>query len=284
MEPAQLYLDLLKRCLLDLIHLDDPLAGMAPADVVHRPPLGRAALRLANGAVRKLGLMLAAPPRAEHADGEQLQALREEGRDWPPRAHTMVGRKRLDHLQAAVETVLREGVPGDLIETGVWRGGSVILMRGVLAAHGDPERCVWVADSFRGLPPPDDKWQIDARSRLHHIDFLSVSRTQVERNFQAYGLLDERVRFLEGWFEDTLPTAPIGRLAVLRLDGDMYRSTISVLEALYDRISPGGFVIVDDYALPPCKAAVTDFRAARGITMPIEAIDWCGVFWRKQAP
>jgi len=129
MEPAQLYLDLLKRCLLDLIHMDDPLAGMAPADVVHRPPLGRAALRLANGAARKLGLMLAAPPRAEHTNGE-LQALREDGRDWPPRAHTMVGRKRLDHLQSAVETVLREGVPGDLIETGVWRGGSVILYWG----------------------------------------------------------------------------------------------------------------------------------------------------------
>jgi O-methyltransferase len=283
MEPAQLYLDLLKRCLLDLIHMDDPLAGMAPADVVHRPPLGRAALRLANGAVRKLGLVLAAPPRAEHAQHAQLPALRDEGRDWPPRAHTMVGRKRLDHLQTAVETVLREGVPGDLIETGVWRGGSVILMRGVLAAYGDPERQVWVADSFRGLPPPDGKWQIDTRSKLHQIDFLAVSRSQVERNFQAYGLLDERVRFLEGWFENTLPMAPIERLAVLRLDGDMYRSTISVLDALYDRVSPGGFIIVDDYALPPCKAAITDFRAAHGITTPIEAVDWSGVFWRKQA-
>jgi O-methyltransferase len=283
MEPAQLYLDLLKRCLLDLIHLDDPLAGMAPADVAHRPLLGRAALRLANGAVRKLGLMLAAPPRAVHAHGADLGALREEGRDWPPRAHTMVGRKRLDQLQAAIETVLREGVPGDLIETGVWRGGSVILMRGVLAAYREPERRVWVADSFRGLPPPDGKWQIDARSRLHQINFLAVSRAQVERNFQAYGLLDERVRFLEGWFEDTLPTAPIERLAVLRLDGDLYRSTISVLETLYDRVSPGGFIIVDDYALPPCKAAITDFRAARGIAAPIETIDWSGVFWRKQA-
>jgi O-methyltransferase len=281
MEPAQLYLDLLKRCLLDLIHADDPLAGMAPADVVHRPPLGRAALRVTNRALRSMGLALVAPTRAEHAGGE-LQELRDEGRDWPPRAHTMVGRKRLDHLQACVETVLREGVPGDLIETGVWRGGSCILMRGVLAAYGDPERCVWVADSFRGLPPPDGKRQIDARSRLHEVDFLAVSRAQVERNFQAYGLFDDRVRFLEGWFEETLPSAPIEQLAVLRLDGDMYRSTISVLESLYDKVSPGGFIVVDDYALPPCREAITDFRAARGIATPIEAIDWSGVFWRKQ--
>jgi O-methyltransferase len=283
MAPEQLYLDLLKRCLLDLIHADDPLAGMAPADVVHRPALGRAALRLANGALRRMGLTLVAPTRAEHADSEKLRDWREEGRDWPPRAHTMVGRKRLDHLQACVETVLREGIPGDLIETGVWRGGSCILMRGVLAAHGDRERRVWVADSFRGLPPPDGQWQLDARSRLHEVDFLAVPRARVERNFQAYGLLDDRVRFLEGWFEDTLPSAPIEQLAVLRLDGDMYGSTISVLQSLYDKVSPGGFIIVDDYALPPCKAAVAEFRATRGIETPIEAIDWCGVFWRKQA-
>jgi O-methyltransferase len=283
MEPRQLYLQLLKRCLLDLVHADDPLAGLAPADVVYRRRLGAAAFRLANNALNRVGLGLVASTRAEHADPRRRLQAREEGHDWPSRAHTMIGRKRLDHLEACVETVLRENVPGDLIETGVWRGGSVILMRGVLAAYGDAARRVWVADSFRGLPPPDGKWQIDAGSRLHEIGFLAVSRAQVERNFQAYGLLDDRVRFLEGWFEDTLPGAPIEQLAVLRLDGDMYRSTISVLETLYDRVSPGGFIIVDDYALPPCKAAITDFRAARNITTTIEAIDWTGVFWRKQA-
>jgi O-methyltransferase len=283
MEPRLLYLDLLKRCLLDLIHADDPLAGLAPADVVYRRGLGRTALRVANSTLHRVGLGLVASTRAEHADPRKRRQAREEGHDWPARAHTMIGRKRLDHLQACVETVLREGIPGDLIETGVWRGGSAILMRGVLAAYADPKRRVWVADSFRGLPPPDGKWQIDARSRLHEVEFLAVPRAQVERNFRAYGLLDDRVRFLEGWFEDTLPGAPIEQLSVLRLDGDMYRSTISVVEALYDRVSPGGFVIVDDYALPPCKAAITDFRAARNITTPIEAIDWTGVFWRKQA-
>jgi O-methyltransferase len=281
MEPRLLYLDLLKRCLLDLVHADDPLAGLAPADVVYRRRFGSAALRLTNRGLRHFGLGLVASTRAEHADRRTLLPAREEGRDWPARAHTMIGRKRLDHLQTCIETVLREEVPGDLIETGVWRGGSVILMRGVLAAYADPERRVWVVDSFRGLPPPDGKWKIDARSKLHEVELLAVSRAQVERNFQAYGLLDDRVRFLEGWFEDTLPEAPIEQLAVLRLDGDMYRSTISVLEALYDRVSPGGFIVVDDYALPPCKAAITDFRAARNITTPIEAIDWTGVFWRK---
>jgi O-methyltransferase len=286
MEPAQLYLELLKRCLLDLVHADDPLAAMVPAAVAHRRRSWRAALRAANRALDRAGLMLVEPMRtpysgpAEH-DADRIRALREEGADWPVRAHTMVGRKRLDHLQRCVETVLREGIPGDLIETGVWRGGCCILMRAVLAAFGDADRRVWVADSFRGLPPPDANWPADAGSDLHRADFLAIPRATVENNFRAFGLYDDRVRFLEGWFEDTLPTAPIERLAVLRLDGDMYGSTMSVLQALYDRVSPGGFIIVDDYALPTCRSAVADFRAARGIDTPIEAIDWTGAWWRK---
>jgi Macrocin-O-methyltransferase (TylF) len=227
MEPAQLYLELLKRCLLDLVHADDPLAAMVPAGVAHRRRSWRAALRAANRALDRAGLMLVEPMRtpysgpAEH-DADRIRALREEGADWPVRAHTMVGRKRLDHLQRCVETVLREGIPGDLIETGVWRGGCCILMRAVLAAFGDADRRVWVADSFRGLPPPDANWPADAGSDLHRADFLAIPRATVENNFRAFGLYDDRVRFLEGWFEDTLPTAPIERLAVLRLDGDMY--------------------------------------------------------------
>ena len=108
-----------------------------------------------------------------------------------------------------------------------------------------------------------------------------MSRPEVEANFRAYGLLDERVRFLEGWFADTLPSAPIERLAVLRLDGDLYASTMQALDALYDRLSVGGYVIIDDFSLPTCRRAVEDFRRARTIADPIEAIDWTGVFWRK---
>jgi O-methyltransferase len=286
MEPAQLYLDLLKRCLLDLIHVDDPLAAMVPAGVAYRRRPLRAALRLANRALSRTALMLVEPMRTPYADlvghdGDKLRSLREEGADWPPRAHTMVGRKRLDHLQQCIETVLREGVPGDLIETGVWRGGCVILMRATLAAFGDESRCVWVADSFQGLPPPDRLWPPDTGSGLHRLDFLAVSRAEVERNFRAFGLHDDRVRFLEGWFAATLPTAPIKQLALLRLDGDMYGSTMVVLQALYDRVSPGGFIIVDDFALPSCRSAVMDFRADRGIVTPVETIDWTGVCWRK---
>jgi len=208
---------------------------------------------------------------------------RTEGRDWPALALTMVGAKRLDNLHECVETVLRDGVPGDLIETGVWRGGSVILMRAILKAHGVTDRTVFVADSFAGLPKPDaERYPADAGDRHWMYGELAVSLDQVRANFDRYGLLDDQVRFLKGWFKDTLPTAPIERLAVARLDGDMYASTMDAIEALYPKLQPGGFLIVDDYgAVPACKQATDDYRARCGIREPIVPIDWTGVYWRK---
>jgi O-methyltransferase len=208
-------------------------------------------------------------------------AARHEGRDWPLFGYTMAGRLRLDNVEHCVRTVLRDGVPGDLMETGAWRGGMTIFMRALLKVLGDGQRCVWVADSFEGLPKPKDAsdgWDYS------DIGYLKVSLAEVQANFQRFGLLDDRVRFLKGWFADTLPKAPIERLAVLRLDGDMYSSTMDALVNLYHRVSPGGFVIVDDYhSWPACRRAVDEFRAANGVsdsTEPIETIDWTGAYWR----
>jgi hypothetical protein len=103
----------------------------------------------------------------------------------------------------------------------------------------------------------------------------------VKRNFERYDLLDDQVRFLQGWFSETLPKAPIERLAVLRLDGDLYESTTDALVNLYDRLSPGGYVIVDDFCIPACRQAVHDFRQTRGIQDEIIQIDWTGVYWRR---
>ncbi|MGH3516220.1 MAG: TylF/MycF/NovP-related O-methyltransferase [Haloechinothrix sp.] len=210
-------------------------------------------------------------------------AKREEGRDWPADAETMIGLRRLANVRSCVETVLADSVPGDLIETGAWRGGSTIYMRAVLAAHEVSDRVVWVADSFQGLPKPDaERYPEDAGDQHYTMDELAISQEQVRENFRRYNLLDDQVRFLPGWFEDTLPEAPIERLAVLRLDGDMYGSTMVALDSLYDKVSPGGFVIVDDFgAVPACARAIEDFRTRRGITDPIEKIDWTGVYWRK---
>ena len=220
-----------------------------------------------------------------HGDLSNRLEIRREGRDLPEFALTMVGRRRLDNLHHCIVEALRDGVPGDLLEAGVWRGGASILMRGVLKAYGVLDRTVWLADSFQGLPAPDvTRYPADAGHDLHHLPELAVSLATVQSNFIKFGLLDDRVRFLEGFFSDTLPTASVERLALLRLDGDMYESTIVTLNSLYDRLSPGGFVLVDDYGCyESCRAAVTDFAAARGLQPDIKIVDWTGAFWRKES-
>jgi O-methyltransferase len=142
---------------------------------------------------------------------------------------------------------------------------------------------VWVADAFQGLPRPDpERWPAEEGDEHWTQGELAVPLEEVQANFARYGLLDEGVRFLVGWLADTLPAAPIERLAVLRLDGDMYGSTMEALEALYPKLSVGGYVIIDDYgAIPRCKEAVTDFRAAHGIIDPMESVDWTGVYWQR---
>ena len=119
--------------------------------------------------------------------------------------------------------------------------------------------------------------------RQSEYDELAVPLEQVRSNFARYGLLDDRVRFLVGWFRDTLPEAPVQQLAVLRLDGDLYESTMDALKALYPKLSVGGYLIVDDYGtIPACRRAVEDYRTEYGITESIQPVDWTGVFWQRR--
>jgi hypothetical protein len=205
-------------------------------------------------------------------------------------AYTMVPRVRLDNIQACIADVLEQNVPGDFIETGVWRGGTTIFMRGMLKALGASNRRVWVADSFQGLPEPDaEKFPAEARAHASATmkttyKHFAVSRSDVEANFKRFGLLDAQVCFLEGWFKDTLPTAPIERLAIIRLDGDYYESTMDALNSLYDKLSPGGYVVVDDYGedlWTYCRKAVNDFRRARGLTGELTKVDSKCYFWQR---
>jgi hypothetical protein len=236
-----------------------------------------------------IGLLEANPTTGRFRDGK-LEAIplrsmerRLEGRDWPANGYTMVGMKRLDNVQACIESVLADGIPGDLIETGVWRGGTSIFMRAVLKAHGIEDRTVFVADSFEGLPAPDaESFPADAKSRLHDFEFLAVPQETVAEHFRRFGLLDEHVRFVKGWFRDTMPSLADRTWAVIRADGDMYESTTNVLENLYPGLSPGGYVIIDDYhSLAHCRRAVNDYRTEHGIEDEIHQIDWTGAYWRK---
>jgi len=203
----------------------------------------------------------------------------------PFSGETMIGLKRLNNVRHCVESVLEDQIPGDLIETGVWRGGCAILMRGILAAHGVGDRRVWLADSFEGVPEPDTtRYPLDGFSDLHNQFGLAVSRKDVETNFTRYGLLDDQVCFIEGWFEETLPTLAGHTWSLIRLDGDLYQSTLEGLENLYPGLSPGGYCIVDDYGTySACRQAVEDYRAKQEIDEPIVDIDGSGAFWRRKA-
>ncbi len=269
--PKELYLDLLKKCLTRYVF----------GETFHK-------LSPRKGSLKS---MLYAPARKLLALG-QLELVRHvptdlekraEGVDWPLGAETMIGLRRLDNLQDCIRDVLQRGVPGDLIEAGVWRGGATIFMRAALKAYGDCGRIVWVADSFRGLPKPDPhRYPADAGDSHWRYPLLAVPLEEVKANFARYDLLDDRVRFLVGLFHETLLSAPIERLSILRIDADMYGSTMDALRYLYPKLSVGGYVIIDDYgAIPVCRAAVEDFRSERRITEKLEHIDWTGVFWNR---
>ena len=223
--------------------------------------------------------------------------------DWEPRyvegfithyirgaAVSMLPLARFENLQSCIVDVVRQGVPGDLIETGVWRGGATIFMGGALKALGADDRTVWVADSFEGLPEPDaERFPVEAKTHrgpmmVKQYNHFAAGLEQVQANFSAFGLLDENVRFLKGWFKDTLPTAPIKQLAIMRLDGDYYESTWDGLTNLYDRLSVGGYAIIDDYGEDTwtyCRKAVDDFRAQWKITEPMIRVDSKCYYWQR---
>jgi hypothetical protein len=161
-------------------------------------------------------------------------------------------------------------------------------MRAILKILNITNRNVWVADSFEGLPTPDkEKNPLEAETseviKLMYQNF-AVGLQEVENNFERFDLLDGQVKWLKGWFKDTLPSAPIEKLALIRLDGDYYDSTIDSLSNLYDKLSVGGFVIVDDYgedSWTECRRAIHDFRATKNILGPIIPVDSVCVYWRK---
>jgi len=255
-DPKLLYLDLLKKSLTFMTYAPNFL-DLASAN----------------------GIRLVCP------DGPELHA-RVEGHDFPFVADTMVGLKRLENLQFCVESVLAQRVPGDLIECGVWRGGASIFLRGLLKAFGVTDRRIWVADSFQGLPAPNPQiYPADEKLNWQPLEYLAVSLEQVQLNFQRYGLLDKQVRFLKGWFCDTLPTVSGRQWALIRLDGDLYQSTMEGLTNLYPSLSPRGYIVIDDYyGIPACRQAVDDYRKAQGISEELVRIDWTGVFWQRRPP
>ncbi|WP_435770491.1 TylF/MycF family methyltransferase [Nocardioides sp. SYSU DS0651] len=275
-ELRELYLDLMKRVLTGAL-MEDNDSILGGVRTQGSPSRKKQLANAVGTAAQRFGFEIA---YKKPYDAEQ----RAHGNDWPSRAESMIGLKRMQNIQDCITQIMEQDVPGDFIETGVWRGGACIFMRANLKAWGDTSRTVWLADSFEGLPAPNVKdFPADAGDTFYKQSGLSVGEAAVRHNFERYNLLDDQVKFLVGWFKDTLPTAPVDKLALLRLDGDLYESTWQAIEALYPKLSPGGFCIVDDYGTLPtqAQAAVHDYRKQHGITDEIVDIDGNGAFWRK---
>lgn len=268
------YIDLIKKVLIDYNRSD-----LSELRLIQRytPNFRGKVLKIIAKLLRMrdihLGLM---------TEAKDLAEIRAGGRDWPTKAESMIGLKRMDNIQFCIENILKNNIPGDLIETGVWRGGASIFMKAILKANNINDRKVYLADSFAGLPKPDPKYAADNNDIHHTFDELAVSLEVVKNNFLKYDLLDDNVVFLKGWFKDTLPSLKDEQFALLRLDGDMYASTMDALTNLYPTLSKGGYIIIDDWgAVPASKVATNDYRREHNISDEIKDIDGVGVYWQK---
>ncbi|MDD5544352.1 MAG: macrocin O-methyltransferase [Acidobacteriia bacterium] len=268
-------LDLLKSILTAELYDESFWVRMYPDTIPVTNPLKKVILRRIVSALEQRRYRVLLPVEPD----KQLRERRNLGRDQPFFGFTMVGRKRLDNFEYCIRTAITESIEGSIVECGVWRGGASILAKAVLEDLKSNKE-LWLCDSFEGLPPPQCE-QDRGYDFTPWNDYLGVSQDIVRRNFQLFGLLDERVKFLKGFFGETLRGAPIEKICVLRLDGDLYESTWQCLESLYPKVAPQGFIIIDDYkTLEPCRQAVHDYIRRENLRPEIRQIDGMGVYWR----
>ncbi len=220
--------------------------------------------------------------------GDDQLLGRVEGKDWTLNGLSMIGLRRLGDLQQCVASVVRDEIEGDLIEAGTWRGGASILIRATLDSLGAADRTLWLADSFEGFPPAGEHdAAADQRleTQLGGTDFFAPGLGTVQSYFARFGL-STGVKFVPGFFEQTLRHLRDRRWSLVRVDADTYSATKAALEALYPGVACGGYVVLDDYFhpwLPECRRAVEDFRLEHGVREPIHQIDWNGGRWRRES-
>ncbi|HEU4347868.1 MAG TPA: TylF/MycF/NovP-related O-methyltransferase [Actinoplanes sp.] len=198
------------------------------------------------------------------------------------RPYTMTRREKRYALYLATRHVARHEIPGAIVECGVWRGGSMHVVARTLLAVGDTSRDLYLFDTFDGMTEPTDKdvtyggkpvaELMSARDRTAWI-WAVASLEDVKQGFEAIPYPSEKIHYVKGPVESTLPDNAPDEIAILRLDTDWYESTRHELEVLYDRLVPGGVLIIDDYGTyRGSKQAVDEFlekTRARLLLLPI---------------
>eukprot|EP01026_Neomeris_dumetosa_P042307 TRINITY_DN3522_c0_g1_i4.p1 TRINITY_DN3522_c0_g1~~TRINITY_DN3522_c0_g1_i4.p1 ORF type:complete len:346 (-),score=34.51 TRINITY_DN3522_c0_g1_i4:353-1327(-) len=214
------------------------------------------------------------------------EEIRENGNDWPIYGVSMIGMKRLTNIREQLLRIMREGIHGDFLEAGVWRGGGSIMAKAVLTAYSRGGRKVHVVDSFQGLPDARTSLNED-HNKWSQLDYLRVSQDQVKENFRRFDLLDDQVFFHQGFFNESLTTFrkqhPNSKIAFLRMDGDMYESTMDIFFNVYDFVPVGGTIVIDDYRIPDCRRAVDDFFELHDASEEMVPIDKSAVYFIRTA-
>lgn len=211
-------------------------------------------------------------------------SLRENGLDWPLYGLTMVGYKRLTNLENLLRETSLNRIKGDFVECGVWRGGSSVFAKAVWDAYNEHSRRIHLVDSFNGLPKAtqgndDNSW--------NRMTYLKVKEDDIRQSFAELRLLDDRVEFVKGYFRYSLPVlrkemqSGGRKIAILRMDGDMYESTMDILYNLYDLVSIGGCIIIDDFSIPVCRKAMDEFMRRHAMNPVYTSIDGSGAYFCK---
>jgi O-methyltransferase len=269
--PRELYIDLLKSAILNDLYRK----YIPPPDEEDI----QSAKRTLAALKRRYGDMI------QRGGIDEQFVVFQQRRSSVVQAHTLGDRSQVENVEKCLRSIIEDNIQGDLIEAGVFRGGMVLLMAGILEAYGCDDRIVYVADSFEGWPKPIGNEVIEDSvcfDLFEPAGSFSAPVDEVVDNFEKYGLMSDSVRILKGWFDETLPRARIDKLSLIRVDADWYESTWTVLDVLYDKVESGGYVIIDDYGLPiGARRAVDQFRKLRQIESPLVWVNDQTVFWRK---
>jgi O-methyltransferase len=206
---------------------------------------------------------------------------------------TMTSSKRIKALLWAVTYLNENKIKGDIVECGVWKGGSLMAIIEKLIFHGDLDRTIWAFDTFEGMTEPEDH-DVDLnnnkanllldKKKYPEIDIKCVSNfDETTTNILGKGYPNEKLQFIKGDVANTLPNIEIDNIALLHLDTDWYASTKIELEFLYPKIIKGGVMIIDDYGhWQGCKKAVDEYFAIHKIPINMIEVDYTARLIIKQ--
>ena len=243
--------------------------------------------RLIKAALAKRGLSL---QNSENTLSDLSQADRKIIEDASP--YTMTSVERRASLLGTIDHIVRHDVPGDVVECGVWRGGSMAIVASALLARGDTSRHLYLYDTFEGMSEPTEKdWSAEGESAQSQLDrtprgegvWCEASLEDVQATLWATGYPREKVHFIKGKVEDTIPEGAPSTIAVLRLDTDWYESTRHEMEHLFPRLSKHGVLIVDDYGhWQGARQAVDEYFARSKEPVFLHRVDYTARLVVKQ--